>query len=40
MDPERIPYGVIHPDPFDFDPEDFTEEPIDHGEGISEPDED
>jgi hypothetical protein len=26
-------YGVIHPDPFDLDPEDFTEEPLDHGDG-------
>lgn len=28
-----IPGGVCRPDPFDYDPEDFTEEPIDHGDG-------
>ena len=26
-------YAIIHPDPFDFDPEDFTEDELDHGDG-------
>ena len=32
---KKIPYGIVHPDPFDFDPEDFSEEPLDHGQGLN-----
>lgn len=37
-DPKKIPYGIVNPDPFDFDPEDFTEDELDHGDGNLEPD--
>ena len=26
-------HGVIHPNPFEFDPKDFSEDPLDHGNG-------
>jgi len=35
MDTPKIPYGVIHPDPFDYDPDAFSDEEID--DGLEEP---
>jgi hypothetical protein len=30
---KRAPFSVYRPDPADYDPEDFSDEPVDDGDG-------